>query len=431
MTDGAGGELRTLFATAAYRRLLATRISAQLGDGAFQVGLAGLFFFSAHRETTPSAVAWALSASLLPYTLVGPFAGVLLDRWYRRQVLLVANLVRAVLVVIAALLVWSSSINAALLVAVLATLSVDRFFLAGLGAGLPHVVDRRLLVVANSVTPTLGTVAHAVGGGLAFFLSHSQGGTDSAGTLAILAAMLAYLVSALMVMRLPVDQLGPDGGPRHGPLLAQIADLAIGMVHGARHLWHRPRARWSMVLTGACRIGFGSFAIVSILLCRNSFSGGDVSRGLALVGTVAALGGVGAALAAVLMPPLVRRLGLHTTVVCCLFVAAAVYATWAAGTTRVTLLGLAAPLALCVQAVKIGVDTTLQTAVEETYLGRAFSLYDMTFNAAFVVAAVLTVLTVPASGQATLLFAGVAVLTAVVGLVTVFSRHYRQPERSQ
>jgi MFS family permease len=424
VTHGERGELRTLFATAAYRRLLATRISAQLGDGAFQVGLA-------HRETTPAAVAWALSASLLPYTLVGPFAGVLLDRWYRRQVLLVANLVRAVLVVTAALLVWSSSINVTLLVTVLATLSVDRFFLAGLGAGLPHVVDRRLLVVANSVTPTLGTIAHAVGGGLAFWLSQARGGTDSAGTLAILAAMLAYLVSALMVLRIPVDQLGPDGGPRHGPVIDQVVDLAVGMVHGARHLWHRPPARWSMVLTGACRIGFGSFAIVSILLCRNTFSGGDVSRGLALVGTVAALGGVGAGLAAVLMPPLVRRFGLHTTMVSCLLVAAAVYAAWAVGTTRTTLLALAAPLAVCVQAVKIGVDTTLQTAVDETYLGRAFSLYDMTFNAAFVVAAMLSVLTVPASGRAPLLFGGVAVLMVIVGSMTALSRHYRSSAASQ
>ena len=93
--------LREVLASAGYRRLLGTRLASQAGDGAFQVGLASLVFFSPERAATTAAVAWAFTAALVPYTVVGPFAGVLLDRWQRRQVLLVANLVRAVLVLVA------------------------------------------------------------------------------------------------------------------------------------------------------------------------------------------------------------------------------------------------------------------------------------------------------------------------------------------
>ena len=50
----------------------------------------------------------------------------------------------------------------------LACLSVNRFFLTGLGASLPHVVPRHELVMANAVSPTCGTLAALAGGGLAY-----------------------------------------------------------------------------------------------------------------------------------------------------------------------------------------------------------------------------------------------------------------------
>ena len=91
----------------------------RLGDGAFQVGLASVFFFSPERAATASAAAAAFAVGILPYTIVGPFAGVLLDRWRRRQILLVANAVRAVLVVGAAALVAGHAVGPPLYLVVL------------------------------------------------------------------------------------------------------------------------------------------------------------------------------------------------------------------------------------------------------------------------------------------------------------------------
>ena len=58
----------------------------------FQAALGGAVLFNPEREADPLAVAAGLAVILLPYSLVGPFAGALLDRWDRRRVLLVANL---------------------------------------------------------------------------------------------------------------------------------------------------------------------------------------------------------------------------------------------------------------------------------------------------------------------------------------------------
>ena len=146
-------DLATVLRGRDFRRLFATRLISQASDGAFQVALASLFFFSPERAATAEAAAAAFAAALLPYTLVGPFAGVLLDRWRRRQVLLRSNLLRAVMVLGVAALVATGTVGPLLYIAVLACLSVNRFFLAGLGASLPHVVPRDQLVMANAVTP--------------------------------------------------------------------------------------------------------------------------------------------------------------------------------------------------------------------------------------------------------------------------------------
>ena len=92
-----------------FRRLLGTRLLGQFGDGVFQAALAGTVLFNPQRAADPVDVAAGFAILLLPYSLVGPFAGVWLDRWSRRQVLLRANVVRAGLVAVVAALSWPRS----------------------------------------------------------------------------------------------------------------------------------------------------------------------------------------------------------------------------------------------------------------------------------------------------------------------------------
>ena len=90
-------DLRVLLRFGNFRRLLAVRLLSQGADGVYQVALATYVVFSPEKQTSAAAIASAMAVLLLPYSLVGPFAGVLLDRWRRRQVFLYGNLLRAVL----------------------------------------------------------------------------------------------------------------------------------------------------------------------------------------------------------------------------------------------------------------------------------------------------------------------------------------------
>src|SRR5690348_12017784 len=64
--------VRQLLARGDFRRLLATRLSAQFGDGVFQAALAGTVLFDPARAADPLDVAAGFAVLLLPYSLVGP-----------------------------------------------------------------------------------------------------------------------------------------------------------------------------------------------------------------------------------------------------------------------------------------------------------------------------------------------------------------------
>ena len=68
-------DLKALWPLRDFRKLFAVRLVSQTADGMFQVGLATLFFFSPENASTAAGVATAFAVLLLPFTIVGPWAG--------------------------------------------------------------------------------------------------------------------------------------------------------------------------------------------------------------------------------------------------------------------------------------------------------------------------------------------------------------------
>ncbi|MCU0264942.1 MAG: hypothetical protein MUC45_02345 [Actinomycetia bacterium] len=194
----AAADLGLILRSRGFRLLLGTRLLSQAADGALQAGLASYVLFAPEREATAGQVATAFAVLLLPYSVVGPFAGVLLDRWRRQRVLVRATLLRAGLVAGLAVLVLRERAGLDVLLLSLLVLGVNRFFLSALSAALPHVVSGRQLVVANALAPTAGTIATTLGAACGLAVRFAAGGspTVSAGIVAAAAAGAACTVSA-------------------------------------------------------------------------------------------------------------------------------------------------------------------------------------------------------------------------------------------
>ncbi|TDO67402.1 MFS-type transporter involved in bile tolerance (Atg22 family) [Kribbella sp. VKM Ac-2571] len=409
-------DLRTLLRRRDFRRLFAVRLTSQCGDGVFQVALASYVLFSPERAPDAAAIAGLFAVSLLPYSILGPFTGVLLDRWSRRQILFAANLTRAALVIGVGAIVAAGNAGVLFYLAVLLTLGVNRFLLSGLSAGLPHVVERDELVMANAVTPTSGTASFLIGGGIGAGVKLL---VDS--DLVVLGlTVVIYTAAAFLALRLRRDQLGPDLNGDEPGITEALRTIATGLVDGGRHLRERPQPALGLAAIGSLRFFFGLMTVAMILLYRNYFyRPGQLDQ--AFGGLAIATGAVGAGLfVAALVTPWGTRVMALRQWITVLFAAAAVVSAVPIGLyTKPAMVVGGFLTGFCAQGIKISVDTLVQTGVDDVYRGRVFSLYDMIFNVGQVSAAALGAAILPDSGKSypvlALIMVGFAVSSLVYG----------------
>lgn len=408
-------DLRAVIRLRDFRRLFATRLTAQCSDGTFQIALASYVFFTPERQPTAADAAAAFATLLLPYSLVGPFAGVFLDRWWRRQVLVYANLLRTAMLVGVVAIIAADAADAALYVAALAVLSVNRFFLSGLSAALPHVVPADELVMANSVSTTSGAVATLVGVGVGFVARLGLGEGDDATAITIAIAAVGYLWSAAVAATLGKHLLGPDFDPARPETMEAVRRVARGLVAGARHIWERRPAARALGAIAVHRFSYGVLTISAILLYRNVFYD-DPDAGLG--GLAIAIGGTGVGIvsAALVTPPASDWLGKNGWIVACLCVAAVTQVVLVAPYVEPLIVLAAFVLGLVSQGTKICVDTIVQESVDDAFRGRVFSVYDMLYNMTFVAAAAFAAVTLPASGRSYAVVALIALAYALTAL---------------
>jgi MFS family permease len=415
------GALRTVLRSAGFRRLYGTRLASQAADGVFQASLAGAVLFNPERAATPAEVAAGFAVLLLPYSLVGPFAGVLLDRWRRQRVLVAANAFRCLAVGLVAVLIAAGIGGPPLYLAALVVVSVNRFFLAALSAALPHVVTPARLITANAVSTTSGTVVTTFGGGLALLIRLWVGADNGGYAVIALCSAVGYALSATAAHGFDRDLLGPDDVERSRR--QTLPDVFRGLVAGARHVRQLPQTAYALAAIGAHRFFYGISTIATLLLYRNYFHDeGFFRAGLAGLGQAFAVAAIGVLLAAAVTPAAVRRVGKPAWIAIVFALAAVTEATLGLPFTMQTLVPAGLLLAFVAQGSKICVDTIVQETVEDDYRGRVFSFYDTLFNVTFVAAAIAGAVVLPPSGRSYLVLAliatGYAVTSALYGLAS-------------
>ncbi|MFD1543989.1 MFS transporter [Nonomuraea guangzhouensis] len=402
-------DLRVVLKGRDFRRLFGTRLVSQFSDGIFQFGVAGFAFFSPESQTTALQVAAGLAVLLLPYSILGPFVGVFIDRWSRRQILVVAPLVRGALLLVAAALVAVGVPDPVFYGAALGVLAVNRFFLAALGASLPHVVPQERLMAANAVTPTSGTVMTFVGAGVGFLLREAFGSGDLGVALLLVVSGTVFGLSALIARTMERSLLGPSFDPDRPQAREAVRNVLVGLVDGARHLVSHRRAAATMGAMATHRFMYGMATALGIILYRYYFSGGDSEVALRGISLVVATSGVGYFLAVIITPYATERFTIERWVSIALAAAGVLTAVLVAPFQPWSLPVAGFVLGVAGQSVKICADVTVQRDVEDAYLGRAFSIYDMLFNGMYVLAAALSAGILPSDGKS---YAAVVIISA-------------------
>lgn len=397
-----------------FRRLFGARLSAQFADGVFQASLAGAVLFNPQHASNAADLAASFAILLLPYSLIGPFAGVLLDQNSRARLMVWSNLIRAVLVLGVAVLVWSGIRGVPFFVLALIALSISRFFLSGLSASLPHVVDKHELVSANALTTTAGSVLAVIGGATAIGIRSLVGDGDHGYGLVAAAAAVGYVVGAWAISHFSGEELGPSDSERAKRTTAKA--VVVGMWQGARHIIERRPTAAVLGAVSVHRFIFGCTTVAVLLLFKDYVQpDGFIRGGIAGVGQLLGAGALGALVGAVITPAASRLLGKPAWAALVLSVGGVL--------AMVLFLPFNAPLFLLSgfvlgftgQASKVCADTIVQETMEEAYRGRVFCVYDTMFNVTFVLGIVTASFVLPSDGVAPLMFILCAVAYVLVG----------------
>lgn len=403
-------DLRTVLREPRFGRLFGTRLVSQAGDGVFQVALASFVLFSPERQATAGKVAGSFALLLLPYSVVGPFAGVWIDRWRRQRILLVGNLVRAALIATLTALVAAGADGPLFYAAALGVFSVNRFFLSALSASLPHVVKRNHLIMGNSVSTTCGSLATTLGGGLGGGIRALVGANDTGSALVMAGAMLLYLGSALIAGPIPDTALGPSAHVERLSASAAVHGVLRDVRDGARHAWQRRRAARALAAITVHRFGYGIQVLMILLLYRNYFHrSDDTGAGLAGLAAVVAVSAAGYLAGALLSPGATRRWGQERWIAGLLAIGGVVELAGGLPFRQAPLVVAAFLLGAVAQGAKVTVDTIVQESVDDAFRGRVFSFYDILFNASFVAAAACAAVTLPTTGRSRPVVAALAV----------------------
>lgn len=228
---------------------------SQLGDQAFFIAMA---FWIKHATGSASLMGLVMMVGQLPSVLLSPIAGVVADRYKRRSIIIISDILRGIAVLLLAGFMSfaperTDSIVVALFICVIFMSVVGSFFRPAISAAIPDLVPSEKLSAANSMNQSSMQLSTFIGQGAGGVLYRLLGAP-----LLFLIDGITYLVSAISesFIRIPYrpPQDSDDTETKYRRYKRQVAE-------GFRYIWGRPGLR-TLILAAA----FLNFFLIPIIV---------------------------------------------------------------------------------------------------------------------------------------------------------------------
>ena len=261
-----------------YRNTWIGQVVSEIGDHFNNVAVFGLVLAQTHNGMVVTGV---MLARAIPAILAGPLAGVLLDRFDRKRMMIASDLLRAVVALGFILTVnrtetWLIYLLSGLLMA------ASPFFTSGRAAILPSIATKEELHTANSLTQTTQWTTLSIG---AFLGGASV--TQFGFKIAFVGNSLSFLISALCISRLFLPGRG-FRPPRRSVTESEVVRPWHEYVEGLRYMRDRPLILGIGMIAVGWATGGGAAQILFSIFGELVFN-----RGPAGIGTIWGCAGLG------------------------------------------------------------------------------------------------------------------------------------------
>jgi MFS family permease len=357
---------RALLRIPDFRRVWAAQTISDVGDG-----LTTLTLMIVVTQLTHSTAALALIAIAVavPTILVGPLAGVYVDRWDRRRVMLASDLLRAVVVLGLAGAASTGQVGALYVLAFIEA-SIGAFFTPARSAIMPRIVPAEGLMTANSLNQMTRVVATVIGGAAAGVLV----GVAGLSWPAFVVDSLTFLASFALVIRVTVD-----GRPVATTVATTRRGVGGELGAGLRIVVRSRVLLGTMIGAGVTMLGVGAINVLFVpFLLR------DVHLPVTWLGFIDGAQTASMVLAAGLVAAIAARFR-PTTIVVWSLVGAAFSIGLVAGTDSVwQVAALLFAAGWFITPLQAGLVTIVQTSTDDAFRGRVASTLHAVMGAASV-----------------------------------------------
>src|SRR3989338_3378211 len=251
------------------------QIVSNFGDRLNQMALIGLIYLRTPGSTIE--LAKLLSFTILPVFIIGPIAGIYVDRWNRKATMITCDLIRGGLVLLLPLIIRYSTSMVPIYIIVFIIFSVTRFFLPSKLSIIPDIVHKDKLLLANSLSSTTMMIATIVSFGFSGLIVEAFG--PQAG---FYIDSISYFISAALVFFVAVKLKENIAFQEAGVKLADIAkrtvmgDIKEGLAYLKGHKDVRMVASTMFLLMA----GVGSIYIVIIVFIQEALRSSTEHLGL-------------------------------------------------------------------------------------------------------------------------------------------------------
>jgi MFS family permease len=269
-----------------FRLLYIGQTISQLGDWFNTVAVYALLLDLTGSAT---AVAWMLIVQMLPIALVGPVAGVVVDRLNRRRIMMAADILRGCLIfgllfVRRADQIWIAYVVTAL------TVAAQAFFEPARTATIPNITSAEELLPANALSSATWSAMLAIGASLGGLVSAVFGRN-----LAFVINALSFFASAVFIGSTRYDATPAPRPQLHGLMeLSGIRDL----VDGLRYIRRHSHVAALMLVKAGWGAGAGILLLLTIFGQRVFPIGSTSAAG---IGILYGARGIGAALGPIML----------------------------------------------------------------------------------------------------------------------------------
>ena len=353
------------------------QIISQLGDRLGQMALIAFVYLRAPGSTLQ--IAKILSFTIIPVFLIGPLAGVYVDRWDRRRTMYVCDFLRSLLVLAIPLFLFYTKSLGPIYLIIFITFSIGRFFVPAKLSIIPELVNKKDLLVANSLVNTTGMIAAILGFGASGVLVEWLGAKSG-----FYLDSLSFLVSGALVFLISKQFVAAMNFKKVGQEIIEVIRKSVfqEIKEGVFYFIQKKDIRFTAGIIFALWSALGAVYVVTIVFVQKTLHSATKDLGLLVMFL-----GIGLFLGSLIYGKFGQRISQYKVIFISLALSGIMLDIFALGIYYYPNFILAAFLALClgliIAPIMIASNTIIHNVSDNEMLGKIFSSLEIVMHLGF------------------------------------------------